>query len=60
MDTKPPAPDPGEAPADGTGAERRNPERPDRRVAPRGGRRATDAFTRVARFVYDLLTEPPK
>ena len=43
-----------------TGTERRDPSVPDRRATRRGGRRATDALKRVARFVHDLLTEPPR
>jgi len=42
------------------GVDRRNPEVPERRSSPRGGRRATDVFARVAGFVYKLLTEPPR
>ena len=42
------------------GVERRVAEVPDRRAMPRGGRRATDVFGRVAGFVYKLLTEPPR
>jgi hypothetical protein len=42
------------------GPERREAETPDRRRIRRGGRRATDAITKVATFVYSLLTEPPR
>lgn len=42
------------------GLERRDEEQPDRRNKPRGGRRATDAFRRLAEFAYKLLTEPPR
>ena len=53
--------DPVPAPAKSTeGVERRNPEVPERRRMPRGGRRATDKFARAAGFVYKLLTEPPR
>lgn len=43
-----------------TGPERRSPETRDRRLRPRGGRRATDTFRRLADFAYKLLTEPPR
>jgi len=39
--------------------DRRDPARPDRRKAKRGGRRATDVMRDVAEFVYRLLSEPP-
>jgi hypothetical protein len=39
------------------GAERRESDTPDRRRVRRGGRRATDVMTKVATFVYSLLTE---
>lgn len=42
------------------GEDRRRVEVPDRRKAPRGGRRVTDAIKRIAGFAYKLLTEPPK
>lgn len=40
--------------------DRRNPDVPDRRATPRGGRRTTDALRQVAEFAYRLLTEPPR
>lgn len=40
------------------GPERRTAD--DRRAKPRGGRRAADALYKAARFVYQLLTEPPR
>ena len=40
--------------------ERRQPDVPDRRAAPRGGRRASDALIRIADFVFKLMTEPPR
>jgi hypothetical protein len=43
-----------------TGPERRESEIPDRRRVRRGGRRAADTITKVATFVYSLLTEPPR
>ena len=42
------------------GVDRRNPDVPERRRLPRGGRRATDVLGRAAGFVYKLLTEPPR
>jgi len=41
------------------GTERRS-ETPDRRKVRRGGRRAGDVVKKVAKFVHQLLTEPPK
>ena len=48
------------APAKYEGLDRRNPDVPERRRLPRGGRRATDVLGRAAGFVYKLLTEPPR
>lgn len=42
------------------GPERRRPDVPDRRAKPRGGRRATDTFKKIADFAFKLLTEPPR
>jgi hypothetical protein len=42
------------------GPERRSADTPDRRQAPRGGRRVGDTFKKLAGFVYRLLTEPPR
>jgi hypothetical protein len=42
------------------GPERRRPDVPDRRKKPRGGRRATDTFKKIADFAFKLLTEPPR
>jgi hypothetical protein len=42
------------------GEDRRSPELPDRRKVRRGGRRAGDLFKDVAKFVHQLLTEPPR
>ena len=33
---------------------------PDRRSVRRGGRRAGDVFKDVAKFIHQLLTEPPR
>jgi len=51
---------PREDTAQDDGPNRRSPELPDRRATPRGGRRATDALERLAKFAYKLLTEPPR
>jgi hypothetical protein len=58
MTKGPQKPPKGAPPVDGL--ERRSPEVLDRRAKPRGGRRATDAFKRLADFAYKLLTEPPR
>ena len=50
---------PRSTPASG-GEDRRRAEVPDRRKAPRGGRRVTDATKRMTGFAYKLLTEPPR
>jgi hypothetical protein len=42
------------------GADRRQPAVPDRRAVRRGGRRAGDVFKDVAKFIHQLLTEPPR
>jgi hypothetical protein len=39
--------------------DRREPGVPDRRSVRRGGRRAGDVVKNVAKFVHQLLTEPP-
>lgn len=54
----PQKPPKGAPPADGV--ERRSADVLDRRAKPRGGRRATDTFKRLADFAYKLLTEPPR
>jgi hypothetical protein len=41
-----------------SGADRR--EVPDRRKVRRGGRRAGDVVKEVAKFIHQLLTEPPR
>ena len=42
------------------GADRRQAAVPDRRAVRRGGRRAGDVFKDVAKFIHQLLTEPPR
>jgi hypothetical protein len=42
------------------GEDRRSPALPDRRAVRRGGRRAGDVFKDVAKFIHQLLTEPPR
>jgi hypothetical protein len=43
-----------------TGADRREAAVPDRRAVRRGGRRAGDVLKDVAKFIHQLLTEPPR
>ena len=43
-----------------TGEDRRQAAVPDRRAVRRGGRRAGDVFKDVAKFIHQLLTEPPR
>jgi hypothetical protein len=42
------------------GEDRRQAAVPDRRAVRRGGRRAGDVFKDVAKFIHQLLTEPPR
>lgn len=42
------------------GEDRRQAAVPDRRSVRRGGRRAGDVFKDVAKFIHQLLTEPPR
>jgi len=42
------------------GADRRQATAPDRRAVRRGGRRAGDVLKDVAKFIHQLLTEPPR
>jgi hypothetical protein len=43
-----------------TGEDRRLAAVPDRRAVRRGGRRAGDVSKNVAKFIHQLLTEPPR
>jgi hypothetical protein len=43
-----------------SGEDRRQAAVPDRRAVRRGGRRAGDVLKDVAKFIHQLLTEPPR
>jgi hypothetical protein len=46
--------------AEYAGEDRRQAAVPDRRAVRRGGRRAGDVIKDVAKFIHQLLTEPPR